>query len=110
MYTTLNPLALNDALPISGRPGSARDAAQHLRWRVSDNHLQAENASPYYVTITTLTCAGQNQKTPLERSVIAPHSREEYSLPGEACAREVSWRILDDFGAVQTFSAPVSAH
>lgn len=65
---------------------------------------------PYYVTITTLTCAGQNQKTPLERSVIAPHSREEYSLPGEACAREVSWRILDDFGAVQTFSAPVSAH
>ncbi|HBU2533235.1 TPA: molecular chaperone, partial [Klebsiella pneumoniae] len=28
----------------------------------------------------------------------------------EACAREVSWRILDDFGAVQTFSAPVSAH
>ncbi|HBY5155118.1 TPA: molecular chaperone, partial [Klebsiella pneumoniae] len=26
------------------------------------------------------------------------------------CAREVSWRILDDFGAVQTFSAPVSAH
>lgn len=65
---------------------------------------------PYYVTITTLSCAGQNQKTPLERSVIAPHSREEYSLPGEACAREVSWRILDDFGAVQTFSAPVSAH
>ncbi len=61
---------------------------------------------PYYVTITTLTCAGQNQKTPLERSVIAPHSREDYSLPGEACAREVSWRILDDFGAVQTFSAP----
>ncbi|MDT1888388.1 molecular chaperone, partial [Acinetobacter baumannii] len=51
-----------------------------------------------------------NQKTPLERSVIAPHSREEYALPGEACAREVSWRILDDFGAVQTFSAPVSAH
>ncbi len=38
--------------------------------------------------------------------MIAPHSREEYSLPGEACAREVSWRILDDFGAVQTFSAP----
>ncbi|PLM10292.1 molecular chaperone, partial [Klebsiella pneumoniae] len=91
-------------------PGSALDAAQHLRWRVSGNHLQAENASPYYVTITTLSCAGQNQKTPLERSVIAPHSREEYSLPGEACAREVSWRILDDFGAVQTFSAPVSAH
>ncbi|MFS7036436.1 molecular chaperone [Klebsiella pneumoniae] len=94
----------------AGLPGSALDAAQHLRWRVSDNHLQAENASPYYVTITTLTCAGQNQKTPLERSVIAPHSREDYSLPGEACAREVSWRILDDFGAVQTFSAPVSAH
>ncbi len=90
----------------AGLPGSALDAAQHLRWRVSGNHLQAENASPYYVTITTLTCAGQNQKTPLERSVIAPHSREEYSLPGEACAREVSWRILDDFGAVQTFSAP----
>ena len=60
--------------------------------------------------ITTLNCAGQNQKTPLERSVIAPHSRKEYSLPGEACAREVSWRILDDFGAAQTFSAPVSAH
>lgn len=93
----------------AGLPGSALDAAQHLRWRVSGNHLQAENASPYYVTITTLSCAGQNQKTPLERSVIAPHSREEYSLPGEACAREVSWRILDDFGAVQTFSAPVSA-
>ncbi len=36
------------------------------------SHLQAENASPYYVTITTLSCAGQNQKTPLERSVIAP--------------------------------------
>ncbi len=35
---------------------------------------------PYYVTITTLTCAGQNQKTPLEHSVIAPHSREEYTL------------------------------
>ncbi|AMV51931.1 molecular chaperone [Klebsiella pneumoniae] len=94
----------------AGLPGSALDAAQHLRWRVSGNHLQAKNASPYYVTITTLSCAGQNQKTPLERSVIAPHSREEYSLPGEACAREVSWRILDDFGAVQTFSAPVSAH
>lgn len=65
----------------AGLPGSALDAAQHLRWRVSGNHLQAENASPYYVTITTLTCAGQNQKTPLERSVIAPHSREEYSSP-----------------------------
>ena len=94
----------------AGLPGSALDAAQHLRWHVSGNHLQAENASPYYVTITTLTCAGQNQKTPLEHSVIAPHSREEYALPGEACTRQVSWRILDDFGAVQTFSAPVSAH
>ncbi|OUH40646.1 hypothetical protein AZ019_001541 [Klebsiella pneumoniae] len=48
---------------------------------------------------------GQNQKTPLERSVIAPHSREEYSLPGEACAREVSWRILDDFGACLLYTS-----
>ncbi|MCY0627334.1 fimbria/pilus periplasmic chaperone, partial [Klebsiella pneumoniae] len=31
-------------------PGSALDAEQHLRLRVSENHLQAENASPYYVT------------------------------------------------------------
>ena len=29
----------------AGLPGSALDAAQHLRWRVSGNHLQAENAS-----------------------------------------------------------------
>lgn len=61
------------------------------------------------MTITTLTCAGQNQKTPLEHSVIAPHSREEYALPGEACTRR-ELAHLDDFGAVQTFSAPVSAH
>ena len=54
----------------AGLPGSALDAAQHLRWHVSGNHLQAENTSPYYVTITTLTCAGQNQKTPLEHSVL----------------------------------------
>lgn len=46
------------------------------------------------MTITTLTCAGQNQKTPLEHSVIAPHSREEYALPGEACIR----RELAHFG------------
>lgn len=65
----------------AGLPGSSLDAAQHLRWRVSGNHLQAENASPYYVTITTLSCAGQNQKTPLERSVIAPHSLKSMPSP-----------------------------
>ncbi|STW39293.1 fimbrial chaperone [Klebsiella pneumoniae] len=93
----------------AGLPGSALDAAQHLRWRVSGNHLQAENAPPIS-DYHHAQLRGPEPETPLERSVIAPHSREEYSLPGEACAREVSWRILDDFGAVQTFSAPVSAH
>ncbi len=95
----------------AGLPGSALDAAQHLRWRISGNHLQAENASllcDYHHA--HLRGPGIQKKRRFERSVIAPHSREDYSLPGEACAREVSWRILDDFGAVQTFSAPVSAH
>lgn len=107
------PLAQNISISLEGTPDTNANGTSAAVLALSDAADTAKGVGIEvfsYVTITTLTCAGQNQKTPLERSVIAPHSREEYSLPGEACAREVSWRILDDFGAVQTFSAPVSAH
>ncbi|OMP91466.1 fimbrial biogenesis chaperone [Raoultella terrigena] len=92
----------------SGLPGSALDAAKNLHWSQRGGQLHVENHSPYYVTVAGFTWAGHSLKTPIENSVLAPESAENYALPVHAEARQVSWQILDDFGASQTFSAPLS--
>ncbi|HFZ8994353.1 TPA: molecular chaperone [Citrobacter freundii] len=93
----------------AGLPGSVLDAAKQLSWHQHGNTLRADNSSPYYVTITEFTVDGQLVRTPLAASVLAPHGSQTYTLPARTPSGQIQWRVLNDFGASQDFSATVVA-
>lgn len=90
--------------PVS-LPGSSLDAAKNLHWRKSGNQLHAVNSSPYYVTVTSFNWGGQEVKTSVDHSVLAPGGSQDYRIPSVGSGQNIAWNTLDDFGAPQHFSA-----
>lgn len=91
-----------------GLPGSSLDAAKNLHWSKSGNQLHAVNSSPYYVTVTSFNLGGQDVKTTVDHSVLAPGGRQDYTLPAGSAAADISWNTLDDFGAPQHFRSALA--
>ncbi|WP_325930814.1 molecular chaperone [Leclercia adecarboxylata] len=92
-----------------GLPGSSLQAAKNLHWSKNGNQLHAVNPSPYYVTVTSFNCGGQEVKTSVDHSVLAPGGSQDYTVPSAGTAHNISWNTLDDFGAPEHFSSSLAA-
>jgi chaperone protein EcpD len=86
----------------AGLAGNANDAAKALTWTSQGNQLQASNATPYYVSLVSLSVNGKK----LDYAMVAPRSTLALDLPGNA-GNKVTGSFVNDYGAVNTFDAIV---
>lgn len=83
-----------------GLQGDANDAANVVSWTGKGSSLLANNPTPYYVSLVTLSVNGRK----IEGSMIAPYSTLSVKLPGNA-GNKITGEYVNDYGAIRNFAA-----
>jgi P pilus assembly chaperone PapD len=76
---------------LSGR--QPESVGGQLTWRRVAGKLEVSNPTPFYMNFQGIKVNGLPVK---DATYVAPFSRATLTLPGDG--REVSWRLLNDFG------------
>lgn len=79
---------------ISGKPD---EVADRLRWHKQGNNLVVDNPTPFYMNFQSITVGGKNIANV---SWAAPDSEAHFAVPGGISGDRVSWKIINDYGAV----------
>lgn len=80
-----------------GLKGTPEEVAGKLTWQRSGNNLQVTNPTPFYMNFYEVKVAGK----PLsEVTYVAPMSSASFALPAGASSGSLSWKIINDYGAV----------
>ncbi|HGN1706723.1 TPA: molecular chaperone [Providencia rettgeri] len=84
-----------------------QQAMQSLQFSADGNGLKVTNASPYYVTLNSLTVGGR--KVPMSVSagntMISPMSSNVY--PGAPHQGSVEWEAINDYGGTEVFHGQI---
>lgn len=83
--------------PAALQGSTPENVANKLRVRKSGNQLIVENPTSYYMNFQYLKVNGKEVKNV---TYLAPQSKESYSLPDNAAVRNVTWKIINDFGGI----------
>ncbi|CAM4293714.1 fimbrial biogenesis chaperone [Serratia silvae] len=86
----------------AGLPSNSGSAQKNLQFARVVNGLQVSNPSPYFVSLASLTFAGQALKldTP-DALMIAPFSSHTY--PTKVKSGAIDWQTINDQGGVDAF-------
>lgn len=79
---------------ISGKP---EEVADKLRWHKEGNSLVVSNPTPFYMNFQQITVGGKDID---DISWVAPDSDAHFAVPGGINGTRVSWKIINDYGAV----------
>lgn len=79
---------------ITGKPD---DVASKLHWHKEGNNLVVENPTPFYMNFQAITVGGKNVG---KVTWVAPDSEAHFAVPGGITGNNVSWKIINDYGAV----------
>ena len=80
---------------------------EKLQWSWRQGRLQVKNPTPFYMNFRSITVNGKEIAEP---DWVAPFAVKEYTLPQAANTGTVSWRLINDYGAISdTFQATYSA-
>ncbi|MBM6703488.1 molecular chaperone [Sutterella massiliensis] len=93
-----------------GMKGTMREAIEGLEWSWTDGGLVAKNASPFHISLASLTVNGVSHEV---SDVIAPFASMTFDaawLPkGKTNEKtEVVWRAVSDLGGIRTGEADVA--
>ena len=93
-----------------GMKGTMREAIEGLEWSWTDGGLVAKNASPFHISLASLTVNGVSHEV---SDVIAPFTSMTFDaawLPkGKTNEKtEVVWRAVSDLGGIRTGEADVA--
>lgn len=80
----------------TGLKGNAGDAATQLQWLAAGNTLRVKNASPYYVSLSTVKVNGKT----LDGKMIAPFSEDTYAAHA-AAGSKIQAEYITDYGALK---------
>ena len=83
---------------------SADQAAKKLIFRLTGNQLIAENSTPYYLTLGSLSVAGKPVSFGETGQMLAPFSQATYPLSHHG--PQATWTVINDYGGL---SAPYQA-
>jgi len=87
---------------ISGKPD---EVADKLRWHKQGNNLVVNNPTPFYMNFQAITVGGKKVDNV---TWVAPDSEAHFAVPGGIAGSSVSWKIINDYGAVShAWSAPL---
>ncbi|CAI8695788.1 molecular chaperone [Burkholderia pyrrocinia] len=104
-------IAVRTRIKIFYRPAGLKNAprgAAMLDWKIVRNAkigkcaLAVKNNSAYYVTLSDIAVGyGSNAPEKLKISAIAPLSGQDWSLPSCAQSIQLSYSVVNDFGATE---------
>ncbi|MGD8204208.1 fimbria/pilus periplasmic chaperone [Pantoea sp. FN0305] len=110
-------MAIRTRIKLFFRPKSLQDispaeAAEKVIWRVvKDNKkaiLEAENRSPFHVSITSVEAKSGNKTFNAEGKMIAPFSRVTYAFKGNKFAlSKFKYIYINDYGASVTIEREI---
>lgn len=80
-----------------GLKGTPEEGAGKLTWQRSGNNLQVTNPTPFYMNFYEVKVAGKKLS---EVTYVAPMSSASFALPAGASSGSLSWKIINDYGAV----------
>ncbi|MNC49943.1 Chaperone protein FimC precursor [compost metagenome] len=87
---------------LSGKPD---EMADKLRWHKQGNNLVVSNPTPFYMNFQTIDVGGKKVDNV---TWVAPDSDAHFAVPGGISGTSVSWKIINDYGAVShAWSAPL---
>lgn len=89
----------------SGVNGKPDEVADKLRWHKQGNNLVVSNPTPFYMNFQAITVGGKKVSNV---TWVAPDSDAHFAVPGGITGNTVSWKIINDYGAVShALSAPL---
>ncbi|VUS94276.1 fimbrial biogenesis chaperone [Klebsiella huaxiensis] len=103
-------MAFRTRIKLFYRPGAiadstkAADAAENLSWSIVSGELQADNPSPYYVSLVSITVNQGNKSASVDGEMIAPKDRLRFKLDKSVSfthAASISYEYINDWGAVK---------
>jgi len=90
------PNGINNASVIS-------EAGENIRWTINNGKLQAENTSPYYISLVSVLLGNLGDKGAIEGKMIEPMSVKlfENNIPTNVKrGSKVTYEYINDWGAV----------
>ncbi|ELQ6105855.1 molecular chaperone [Cronobacter turicensis] len=75
----------------------AQTAYQQLKFHLAEGHLLAENPTPFYMVLDSLKVGATRIQS---ADMLAPFASQRFALPTKETGREVSWRVINDYGGV----------
>ncbi|KFK93155.1 MULTISPECIES: molecular chaperone [unclassified Serratia (in: enterobacteria)] len=81
----------------AGLKGSPEEATEKLSWQRSGNSLKVTNPTPFYMNFQEVKVAGQEVE---DATYVAPGATASFALPAGANSNNVSWKIINDYGAM----------
>ncbi|EPT6930725.1 fimbrial biogenesis chaperone [Cronobacter malonaticus] len=75
----------------------AQAAYKHLTFHLAGGQLVAENPTPLYVVFDSLKVGATRIES---ADMLAPFASQHFTLPASETGREVSWRVINDYGGV----------
>ncbi|HGM5491313.1 TPA: molecular chaperone [Serratia fonticola] len=79
-----------------GLVGNANDAGNLLIWKATQGGITANNPTPYYVSLTTVTANGKE----VEGQMVAPGESQKFILPNASAGSKIKFGYVNDYGAV----------
>ncbi|MEA1065317.1 molecular chaperone [Erwinia sp. HR93] len=107
-------VAFRTRIKLFYRPAALADsekaitAAEKIKWKKVGNTLIAENASPYYVSLVSISLQKNGQSTLLEGEMVAPYGKYEFKLKDNSAIQSgarIVYEYINDWGAIKTVQA-----
>lgn len=75
----------------------AQTAYQQLKFHLAGDQLVVENPTPLYLVFDSLDVGATRIQS---ADMLAPFASQRFALPTKETGREVSWRVINDYGGV----------
>lgn len=82
----------------------ASEAAEKLTWQIDNGQLKANNASPYYVSLASVTINSAGRKESIEGEMVTPQQSQAFKFKDAALLRPgatITYEYVNDWGAVK---------
>lgn len=104
-------MAFRTRIKLFYRPAAIADsskvneAAESLKWSVVGGELQANNTSPYYISLVSINVSQSGSKLSIEGEMVPPMNKRNFKLKGNRTfvhGATILYEYIDDWGAVKT--------
>ncbi|WP_193162849.1 fimbrial biogenesis chaperone [Enterobacter ludwigii] len=94
-----------------GLAGKWSEGMSGLKVSRNASGIHLTNGSPYYINFSSLSIGGRkvlDQQADVQKTTLAPFSDADLPVGSVSPGAPVEWRVINDYGTVETFKGDVS--